>query len=123
MTAILDWEICTLGDPLADLGLLLVYWAEPSDASVALLGQAPTTAPGFSSRAEVLAAYEAATSLDVSQVSYYQAFGYWKLACILQGVFARYMAGAGAGDSGSVDAFPKHVALLAQTAADTLEGG
>jgi len=123
VTAILDWEICTLGDPLADLGLLLVYWAEPSDASVALLGQAPTTAPGFSSRAEVLAAYEAATSLDVSQVSYYQAFGYWKLACILQGVFARYMAGAGAGDSGSVDAFPKHVALLAQTAADTLEGG
>ena len=123
VTAILDWEICTLGDPLADLGLLLVYWAEPSDASVALLGQAPTTAAGFSSRAEVLAAYEAATSLDVSQVSYYQAFGYWKLACILQGVFARYMAGAGAGDSGSVDAFPKHVALLAQTAADTLEGG
>jgi aminoglycoside phosphotransferase (APT) family kinase protein len=123
VTAILDWEICTLGDPLADLGLLLVYWAEPSDASVALLGQAPTTAAGFSSRAEVLAAYEAATSLDVSQVAYYQAFGYWKLACILQGVFARYMAGAGAGDSGSVDAFPKHVALLAQTAANTLEGG
>lgn len=123
VTAILDWEICTLGDPLADLGLLLVYWAEPSDASVALLGQAPTTAPGFSSRSEVLASYGANTSLDVSRVAYYQAFGYWKLACILQGVFARYMAGAGAGDSGSVDAFPKHVALLAQTAADTLEGG
>ena len=121
VTAILDWEICTLGDPLADLGLLLVYWAEPSDASVALLGQAPTTAAGFSSRAEVLAAYEAATSLDVSQVSYYQAFGYWKLACILQGVFARYMAGATAGDASSVDSFPEHVALLARTAASTLE--
>jgi aminoglycoside phosphotransferase (APT) family kinase protein len=120
--AILDWEICTLGDPLADLGLLLVYWAEPTDASVALLGAAPTTAPGFSTRAEVLDAYAAATSLDVRDVAYYQAFGYWKLACILQGVFARYIAGAGAGDAGSVDAFPKHVALLAQTAADTLAG-
>jgi aminoglycoside phosphotransferase (APT) family kinase protein len=120
--AILDWEICTLGDPLADLGLLLVYWAEPSDASVALLGAAPTTAAGFSTRAEVLDAYAAASSLDVSNIAYYQAFGYWKLACILQGVFARYAAGAGAGDTGSVDAFPKHVALLAETAEATLQG-
>jgi len=120
--AILDWEICTLGDPLADLGLLLVYWAEPSDASVALLGQAPTSAPGFSTRAQVLDAYADASSLDVSGVNFYQAFGYWKLACILQGVFARYAAGAGAGDSSSVEAFPKHVALLAETAAATLEG-
>jgi aminoglycoside phosphotransferase (APT) family kinase protein len=121
VSAILDWEICTLGDPLADLGLLLVYWAEPSDASVALLGAAPTTAEGFSTRDEVLAAYAAASSFDVSKVAYYQAFGYWKLACILQGVFARYMAGAKAGDAGSVDAFPQHVALLARTAATTLE--
>ena len=120
--AILDWEICTLGDPLADLGLLLVYWAEPSDASVALLGAAPTTAPGFSSRADILAAYGDASDRDLSAIAYYQAFGYWKLACILQGVFARYAAGAGAGDTGSVEAFPKHVALLAQTAETTLEG-
>ena len=45
--AILDWEICTLGDPLADLGLLLVYWAEPDDGDQALLGVAPTALPGF----------------------------------------------------------------------------
>src|ERR1019366_2083221 len=74
--AILDWEICTLGDPMA------------------LLGAAPTTAPGFASRDEVLKAYASHTTLDVSHVAYYQAFGYWKLACILQGVFARYRAGA-----------------------------
>ena len=58
----------------------------------------------------------------MSNIAFYQAFGYWKLACILQGVFARYAAGAGAGDTGSVDAFPKHVALLAETAEATLEG-
>ena len=54
--AILDWEICTLGDPLADLGLLMVYWADPSD-EMAVLGLSPTTAPGFSTRAQVLERY------------------------------------------------------------------
>lgn len=119
--AILDWEICTLGDPMADLGILLCYWAEPDDATVALLGAAPTTAPGFASRDEVLKAYASHTTLDVSHVAYYQAFGYWKLACILQGVFARYRAGATAGDQGSVDQYPAHIAMLAETAKETLE--
>ncbi|MEI8148522.1 MAG: hypothetical protein WCG62_05530, partial [Actinomycetes bacterium] len=79
------------------------------------------TADGFMTRKEVLAAYSQHTSLDVSQVGFYQAFGYWKLACILQGVFARYSAGATAGDTGSVAEFPKHIALLAETAKRTLE--
>ena len=103
--AILDWEICTLGDPLADVGLLMVYWAEPTDA-MAVLGLSPTTAPGFSTRAEVLERYGRVSDLDLSEVGYYTAFGYWKLGCILQGVYARYVAGAGAGDQGSVDGFP-----------------
>ena len=68
-----------------------------------------------------MSAYSAATSLDLSDVAFYQAFGYWKLACILQGVFARYRAGATAGDTGSVDEFPKHIRLLAETAKTTLE--
>ena len=119
--AILDWEICTLGDPMADLGMLLVYWAEPGDASAALLGSAPTTAEGFASRDQVLKAYAAHSPLDVADVAYYQAFGYWKLACILQGVFARYSAGATAGDQGSVAEFPAHIAMLAEMAKQTLE--
>lgn len=119
--AILDWEICTLGDPMADLGLLLVYWAEPADPTEALLGAAPTTARGFSSREEVLAAYAGHSDLDVSQVAYYQAFGYWKLACIMQGVFARYSAGATAGDQGSVAEYPQHIKMLVEMAKQTLE--
>jgi aminoglycoside phosphotransferase (APT) family kinase protein len=119
--AILDWEICTLGDPMADLGVLLCYWSERGDTTAALLGAAPTTAAGFATRDQVLNAYARHTSLDVSHVAYYQAFGYWKLACILQGVFARYRAGATAGDQGSVDEFPAHIAMLAQTAKQTLE--
>jgi aminoglycoside phosphotransferase (APT) family kinase protein len=118
--AILDWEICTLGDPLADVGLLGVYWADRSD-EMAVLGQSPTTAPGFSTRAEVMERYAKASDLDLSAIGYYTAFGYWKLACILQGVYARYLAGAGAGDQGSVGAFPIQVGRLAQAAADALE--
>lgn len=119
--AILDWEICTLGDPLADLGLLLVYWSEAGDGTVALLGAAPTTAEGFATRADLLTAYGQHSNLDLSRVAFYQAFGYWKLACILQGVFARYSAGAVGGDTGSVGEFPKHIQLLAETAKRTLE--
>jgi aminoglycoside phosphotransferase (APT) family kinase protein len=117
--AILDWEICTLGDPLADLGLLMVYWADPTD-SMAVLGLSPTTAPGFSTRVEVMERYAGQSDLDVSGLGYYTAFGYWKLACILQGVYARYVAGAGAGDQGSVDGFPVQVARLAEMAAESL---
>jgi aminoglycoside phosphotransferase (APT) family kinase protein len=119
--AILDWEICTLGDPMADLGLLLDYWAEPDDEMAPLLGSPPTTASGFATRNQVLEAYARCSSLDVSQINYYQSFGYWKLACIMQGVFARYSAGATAGDQGSVLEYPTHIAMLAQTAKQILE--
>jgi aminoglycoside phosphotransferase (APT) family kinase protein len=118
--AILDWEICTLGDPLADLGLLMVYWADPGD-SMAVLGLSPTTARGFSTRAQILERYGSASDLDVSGVGYYMAFGYWKLACILQGVYARYVAGAGAGDQGSVEGFPIQIGRLFEMAAEALE--
>jgi aminoglycoside phosphotransferase (APT) family kinase protein len=119
--AILDWEICTLGDPLADLGLLMDYWADRDDAMGALIGVSPTTAPGFSTRAQVLERYAEVSDLDTSAIDYYVAFGYWKLACILQGVYARYVGGAGAGDKGSVDAFPAQVGRLFEMAEQSLE--
>ena len=56
----------------------------------------------------------------MADIGFYMAFGYWKLACILQGVYARYVAGAGAGDTGSVDEFPRTVRRLAELAATTL---
>jgi len=117
--AILDWELCTLGDPLADLGLLMDYWTDSDDA-MSVLGHSPTTAPGFSTRQQVLEHYGTASDLDLTQIGFYCAFGYWKLACILQGVYARYVGGAGAGDQGSVDAFPAQVARLADMASDAL---
>jgi aminoglycoside phosphotransferase (APT) family kinase protein len=120
VAAILDWEICTLGDPLADVGTLLCYWVEPDDDDRLLWASPASVAPGFPRRDEVLARYEAASGLDVSDVAYYMAFGYWRLACILQGVYARYRAGAGAGDPNSVDEFPAVIDRLARRAATML---
>jgi aminoglycoside phosphotransferase (APT) family kinase protein len=117
--AILDWELCTLGDPLADLGLLMDYWTDRDDAAP-VLGHSPTTAPGFSTRSQVMEHYGRVSDLDLAQIGYYCAFGYWKLACILQGVYARYAAGAGAGDPSSVDEYPAQVARLADMASDAL---
>ena len=115
LVGVLDWEICTLGDPLADIGLLMVYWAEPGDDAPAL-GVAPTTAGGFPSRDELTARYADRTGRDLEHLDYYRAFGYWKLACILEGVYTRYDAGAGGGDPASFEAYATQVGLLAQAA-------
>jgi aminoglycoside phosphotransferase (APT) family kinase protein len=118
--AVLDWEICTLGDPLADLGLLMVYWTEAGDEA-ALLGVTPTTVPGFPGRAEIRQRYQDASGRDLGRLDFYVAFGYWKLACILQGVYARYVGGAAAGDRSSVDGFATSIVRLAEMAQRTLD--
>jgi len=119
--AILDWEICTLGDPLADLGLLCVYWAEAGDQEHSVLGVSPTALPGFATRAHLIERYAAASGLDVSAVPYYCAFGIWKLACILQGVYVRYAGGAAAGDRSGVDQFADTVVRLGERALADVE--
>jgi aminoglycoside phosphotransferase (APT) family kinase protein len=112
--AVLDWEICTLGDPLADVGLLMVYWTEPGDGHTPLGVAPPTTASGFSSRAELRHRYAERSGRDLGALDYYVAFGYWKLACILQGVLARYLGGAGGGDPSGVDSFAPQIEMLAE---------
>lgn len=107
VVAVLDWEICTLGDPLADLGLLMVYWTGPDDAESAWDSGA-TTAEGFWNRAALAERYGEVTGRDLSDLGFYEAFAYWKLACILEGVYARYLGGA----LGERD--PAELALFAQ---------
>jgi aminoglycoside phosphotransferase (APT) family kinase protein len=113
--AVLDWEICTLGDPLADLGQLCVYWAQADDPVPDLLG-APTASGGFPSRDELVGWYGACSSLDLGDLDRYVAFGYWKLACILEGVYERTKAGAGGGDGSDPGAYEVQVPLLAEAA-------
>jgi len=109
--AVLDWELCTLGDPLADVGTLLAYWAEdgdaqgqaaPSPAVVTMAQSAATGLPGFPTRREIADRYAASSGRDLTNIGFYMAFAYWKLACILEGVFVRYAAnamGTGASDA------------------------
>jgi aminoglycoside phosphotransferase (APT) family kinase protein len=116
--AVLDWEICTLGDPLADVGLLMVYWAEPGD-EFAPLPSPPTIVPGFSTRDELKQRYAEQSGRNVDQLDFYVAFAYWKLACIIEGVYARYAGGAGGGDQTDHTGMSDQVFRLAQAAADT----
>jgi aminoglycoside phosphotransferase (APT) family kinase protein len=86
--AVLDWELSTLGDPLADLGTLLAYWPRTSDDPVAEL-MAMSLPADFASDEELLDAYVSASGRDVGVVRYWQALGYWKLAIIAEGVRRR----------------------------------
>ena len=118
--AVLDWELCTLGDPMADLGLLMVYWTGPHDEA-STTNFATTTAEGFLDRKELAAHYAQVSGRDISQLDYYVSFAYWKLACIIEGVYARYLAGAmGAHDPSTFDAFKTQVEAAAQRAEEVL---
>jgi len=100
INAVLDWELCTLGDPLADLGYLGVYWND-GDASLARSND-PTPAGGFGRYADLVQRYAARTGRDVTGIGYYVAFGCWRLAVISEGVYSRYVHGA-MGDSSQLD--------------------
>src|SRR6185312_15553432 len=91
--ALVDWEMSTLGDPLADLGLTLIYWADPDDAEWLDInvGASVTARPGFFSRAELARRYAELTGRDLSGIGYYMAFGCFKLAVVLEGIHARFL--------------------------------
>ena len=97
ITAVVDWEMATLGDPLADLGLTLMYWTEANEGGSLTPGGAPTgtrdatASPGFWTRAQFAAEYARLTARDISGIGYYVAFGYFKLAVVLEGIHARYL--------------------------------
>lgn len=92
VVAVVDWEISTLGDPLADLGYALNQWAEPKD-DLPVRDEAATSVPGFQTRKLLSERYAAKTGCDLSNLNYYIGFNWWKSACIVHGVYARYCEG------------------------------
>ncbi|GAB91489.1 phosphotransferase family protein [Gordonia rhizosphera] len=87
VTAALDWELSTLGDPLADIGSTLAYWPEPTDA--VLLGEPVEVMDGFCDRGELARAYLQRTGRDPQALKYWHALGLWKVAIIAEGVLRR----------------------------------
>jgi aminoglycoside phosphotransferase (APT) family kinase protein len=94
ITAVLDWEMATAGDPLVDLGIVLCYWPQPDDPRVRREAISPlTTQPGWFSRQQLLDRYQTRTGIGLSGICYYEVFGVFKLAVVLQQIYYRYCVG------------------------------
>ncbi|HYF26228.1 MAG TPA: phosphotransferase family protein [Baekduia sp.] len=118
--AVLDWELCTIGHPLADLGTLLTYWPEEVTQSTLERDPVPLL-PGFPDRAGIVAAYAAVNGeLDLQDLDLWVALASWKLAIIMQGVHRRWLEDPANGgrDAGSVEAAVGRLADLAEAALD-----
>ena len=121
IVAVLDWEMATIGDPLCDLGLLLVYWADNAEDAAArtLHGRAITVEDGFLRRDAMLARYAASTSRDLSALDWYVALGAYKLAIIAEGIHARFLMGMTVGDG--FEGIGHMVPPIVEGALDTLQ--
>ena len=97
IVAVFDWEMATLGDPLADLGYLLIYWPEPGEPTVGGLS-AVTQLPGFHRRDELVAAYARRSGRSVDAIDFYRVLAFTKLAIISEGIYKRHVLGKTLGD-------------------------
>ena len=119
--AVLDWEMSTLGDPLADLGVLLVYWNQADDSGArqgGLVVPSVTALPGMITRAEVAERYAKASGLDLEPLPWYLAFGFFKLAVVCAGIAMRSKGGAMVGEG--FDGFEAVVPTLVELGRSTL---
>jgi aminoglycoside phosphotransferase (APT) family kinase protein len=115
VAAVVDWELCTLGDPLADLGVLWAYWKDGGQ-DFSPLPQTVSDQPGFLRKADLVERYAQASGRDLADIGFYIALGYWRLAVILEGVYARFTSGAYGDVPPEVAGFEHTVPRLAQTA-------
>jgi aminoglycoside phosphotransferase (APT) family kinase protein len=122
IAAVVDWEISTLGDPLADLAYCINAWVESEEEAGSRVNP-PTVLPGFCGRQELIDRYAARTGADLSGIDYYRCFNHWKTVCIIQGVYARYLHGQKESEGVDVEGFPARIdrsLLLASEAAERL---
>jgi aminoglycoside phosphotransferase (APT) family kinase protein len=93
LVAILDWEMCALGDPLVDLGIMLAYWSGAgTDGGTDALATV-TTRPGYLSRGELIERYARQSGRDVSRIAFYETFALFKIAVVIQQIYVRYVRG------------------------------
>jgi aminoglycoside phosphotransferase (APT) family kinase protein len=93
LVAVFDWDMATRGDPLVDLGTLLAYWADPSDPTFLIFGEMAVSPAGEMSRAAVVEQYAVTTGFDVTRIDYYEGLALYRIAVIIEQIYARYLAG------------------------------
>ena len=93
VTAVLDWELCTLGDPLADMGTVIASWNTKKEKDSPFI-YSPTLSDGFPSRKDVIELYLNNSNLDLKDIEFYTRLSYWKHAMIMEGVYIRYSMGS-----------------------------
>jgi len=120
INAVLDWELCTLGDPLADIGYLGVYWSDPG--AVERKENDPSGMEGFPTYREMVNMYATKSGRDVSNIGYYVAFSSWRLAVITEGVYARYVHGAMGKSDFDPTPLKRSVEVLVHSALTALKG-
>jgi aminoglycoside phosphotransferase (APT) family kinase protein len=117
VAAILDWEMCTVGDPLVDVGIFLCYWAQKDDPEARRESISPvTTEPGWMNREEITDLYALKTGRELSAIAFYEVFALFKVAVVLQQIYFRYVRGQ-TRDERFKD-FDRRVAGLARAALD-----
>jgi aminoglycoside phosphotransferase (APT) family kinase protein len=116
LVAIFDWELSTIGDPLADVGYMTVTWVEPDDSQDTMFAQvgALTRREGFLTRAELIARYEERSGRSMSALNWYQALALWKAAVFMEGNYKRFQSGSS--DDQYLAAFDRGVPMLAEKA-------
>jgi aminoglycoside phosphotransferase (APT) family kinase protein len=117
--AVVDWELCTVGDPLADLGLMVAYWnelGEPARGDRRLFREPITDLPGFPSAGELAAQYARASGRDLSPLAFWVSFAYWKIAIITEGVYRRWL------DNPALGSNPEHVGAAVERLAALADG-
>ena len=118
VAAVVDWELCTLGDPLADLGTVIASWSNKNEIDTPFI-YSPSLSDGFPSRQEIIDMYKSKSSLDLSDIEFYIRLSFWKHAMIMEGVFVRYSLGYyGKVDKKDVDAFGQSTLSFAKKASN-----
>ena len=121
LTAILDWEMATIGDPLADIGYMMIHWVQADDPPSRFALHSVTSRPGFPSRRRLVARYEELSGRSVDDLAWYVALALWKATVFMEGNYKRALAGST--DDPYLKTFGDGVVELAQRALDTTRDG
>ena len=118
VAAVVDWELCTIGDPLADLGTIIASWSNSKEKDTPFI-YSPTLSDGFLSRSELLEIYSNNSYLDLKNIEFYVRLSYWKHAMIMEGVYVRYSRGSyGKINKKEIELFKQSTVMFAKKAAN-----